>query len=1313
MFTEGNSEGTAVINPTVDSPFSYRDEPTSLRRMFLKDRVLKTVAVAASSLVVASCADESPPLPQRQDMTVGAEVFQILCKRVASSVPPEEYAKYPGIDFLSGVQFNAFCDGSVAPDESLEPRFVALIKRRQELVAALDQVFGDAPTDGSADFGGGELDKFLADLIPFYDPPEELTPKATRAIGQVMAELLADKPISQEVLKTLERVAPRVGYRRKDLVLGAVRPALTYPGLDELSRTFLKLLAEGGVGHDTFLALLRAGALELAEPSDGTPPEDTTLRAALDLLFAMDDELGTGTPLWVVDRDARGYAKTQGVGAPFVDADGDGLADVDEDGFVGQDGKVPTPFARAVDGDSSPNHGGDGRAVGPNGLLYKYIDADKTVLAGLMRDAYPLLERPSETEPSTVEKVARGLRPILGPTADRTEAFNDGAATLNYRGPQVENSPLLDLVHGITTLAKYPETDRMLALLDYLLRPQDGESEEAARARESDALALVYAALRLDEIADEYPDAKLIGWDGRNETNEFWDDIIEVGQRILQRDGQLEAVLRSFTGPEAVAATQLIAKFMKYKDHVSYNGAPLSLQSDGKYSQADANRFNSEVQHVFSDPVDRTQPDVGMNRSLWQRLISTIHATNGAANCNRAGAVLNVRDPLIGAALTFPDPTGQPPKPGNALECAAWSVIDLACGPGAGHNHGSCLLGTHRPHNPAPTYQQCAFVRQPNGAESHMRAILGRSRVVLKDSQLLCLENAGLAGDLGETQETEAQIRGFKLTLTPQAIARFIHVPRNKFLSDLFAPFPSVHGVPLAEFEPDILFALEMKQPDVLLNGNPQSFLTASLPLTKAFDDHELFEKTEDGDVATRGYMFAELLATLHMHWPSPRIDPDTGERVDCPPTVQPGDEGCSQSRDPSRPFYAHQSNLVSYEEFLIRALEEEKLGEILQKAAAHLTGFTMDGKDGVTILADFVKVLITPEAGLTYRDGRDYAKTNACVEEMTPEGELGCVDGRGRIIEGGVPPIYLVLDALKEIDQARDQADQLDRKPIWLEARSKLVDHFLTVTRDDTDPEAPLYALKNKVAKRVALHLVPWVRERMAAHPLPPEDPALRDPRVEYRDAWVERLPTRLADVLGHPVTAAVLDLLDVVWDEEKAGAEFAKVAAYLMDPNRDAFAGMVVAAADTLMLLDRDPDLTPLVQFAALALAPNVFDVLNGGSGGDLKVTDGAVYRGLELTRRIAELSSGPEPSTISKLLKNAVLPNAEGESPLEILIDGAAEVNRADPRQPSDKPLLVEDYRSVFRQVMEFLTDEDRGMERLYKVIQGRELSKGQAN
>ena len=73
---------------------------------------------------------------------------------------------------------------------------------------------------------------------------------------------------------------------------------------------------------------------------------------------------------------------------------------------------------------------------------------------------------------------------------------------------------------------------------------------------------------------------------------------------------------------------------------MSYNGAPITL-SGGKYSDADAAEMNTPVERTLGKEVD-DQPglDKGMNRSLFQRLISTIHATNGAPNCNKQGALL-------------------------------------------------------------------------------------------------------------------------------------------------------------------------------------------------------------------------------------------------------------------------------------------------------------------------------------------------------------------------------------------------------------------------------------------------------------------------------------------------------------------------------------------------------------------------------------------------------------------------------------------------------------------------------------------------
>jgi hypothetical protein len=1232
-----------------------------------KVRAPYQVALATGLLWVSGCAEESPPLPARPDLSTGGEVFHILCKRVAAAAYPNE---------LTGLRFNAPCDGGGEAAVGLDPRFAAMVERRAEIVAALDQLFGDKPTDDTAAFEDGELDRFLADLIPFYDKPDEWTPRSTRALEKILGELLADKPASKKVLTTLERVAPRVGYRPLRHVLGTVRPALSYPAIDELTRQFLALVSKDGAAYPVWLDLLEAGALELAEPkaADAPPADQSTLRAALDLLFIEDEALAPegASPLWVVKRDDRGFALPSVLETPFVDDDGDGLADIGKDGnLASSTGKsIQSPFPRELS--DRKNRDAEGRALNGEEPLYQHVDANRTVLSALLREQYPLMKR--DGDKSAIEKLARGLRPIMGASVERTETFGD-KASLKYQGPEVEAGPVFDLVHALSSLARYEETDRLLQLLEILMREH-----------ESDAAAPLFAGLRIDEISDEFPNAFFVGADGQGTPHEFWDDLIQVGDRMLERKGMLEEVLRSFADPQSVAATKLIAKFMKFKDQVSYNGAPLKIAADGKYSEADAVKMNSEIKATFKQLVERPEPgtsdlsenpDVGMNRSLFQRLLSSIHATNGVPNCNMEGGQLLVNDPLTGTPLVFPDPYSQAPG-------AITLIADLACGemPQFTGKKG---------------YPECTFVKQPNGAETFMRSMVpplppGKAVIVVKDDQLHCLEAAHLANDLGETQEENAQITGFTLAPTPQSLARFIHAPRNKFLTTLFAPFATKHGVPLAEFEPDILLALEITQTDILFGGKPQSFLTSAQPLGAAFDKFETFTDSPDSKVASKGYMFAELLATLHKHWPSRRP-----EGFLCSATVKKGDEGCSQSSDPSKPFYAPQSNLVSYEPLLIRAIEEENLAAILQKSNTTLSTIKIDGRDGVKILAEFLERVLTVDETLRYRNGKNYSATNTCtpVESSGPNGEAvaECMEDsegrvKGRVIQG-VKPLYLVLDALKGIDKAFE-GENVERHEPWLQARSILVDQFLSVTKTEgADPANPAYALQNRRAHAVTLKLLPWVRNRIKLH---------RD--AGDLEAWADGLSGRLAGVLGHPATAAGLDLLDVLWKEDKAGAEFAKFNAYLMDEesNPGAFEGLLVAATDTLMLLDRDPDLTPLVQFAALGLAPNALDIIK--AGGAPNVEESAALTTIELTKRISDLYPGPDASPISRLLKNGVLPNGTGEAPIETFIDTSAEVNRKDPTDPSDKPLVEGDYRAVFEQVRVFLNDPERGLERLYR-------------
>ncbi|HJL38321.1 MAG TPA: hypothetical protein RMG95_21685, partial [Polyangiaceae bacterium LLY-WYZ-15_(1-7)] len=251
-------------------------------------------------------------MPERG--TLGEEIFRIFCQRVASDELPND---------VSGRESRDVCAGTASPDAAPTPRLRAMAENRDRLVAALDQTLPEPLED--------DLDHFMLQLVPFYDPPAEQLPTQTRALADLLTKLEED----DEAVGALERLSTRVGYRPLRLALGVTRPALAYPRIVELTETALTTIDEGGAAGEEWDDLLRAISLELAT-SEASEPEDgaSTLELTRQLLFTTRAEFaGDGGSRYMVVRDGRGIvvpASDDGsVPAPFVDMDGDGLADVD------------------------------------------------------------------------------------------------------------------------------------------------------------------------------------------------------------------------------------------------------------------------------------------------------------------------------------------------------------------------------------------------------------------------------------------------------------------------------------------------------------------------------------------------------------------------------------------------------------------------------------------------------------------------------------------------------------------------------------------------------------------------------------------------------------------------------------------------------------------------------------------------------------------------------------------------------------------------------------------------------------------------
>jgi hypothetical protein len=119
------------------------------------------------------------------------------------------------------------------------------------------------------------------------------------------------------------------------------------------------------------------------------------------------------------------------------------------------------------------------------------------------------------------------------------------------------------------------------------------------------------------------------------------------------------------------------------------------------------------------------------------------------------------------------------------------------------------------------------------------------------------------------------------------------------------------------------------------------------------------------------------------------------------------------------------------------------------------------------------------------------------------------------------------------------------------------------------------------------------------------------------------------------------------------------------------------------------------------ATALSPNVLDAIDTGAA--VTVQGSLADQTIELLREVAQVDND---DTLSELLARTVTPRSATDvsTPLDTLLDVIAEVNRAAPHARTS--FRAADHGVLFHEVSDFLLDPERGLERLYAVVQTRE-------
>src|SRR6185503_6969255 len=305
----------------------------------------------------------------------------------------------------------------------------------------------------------------------------------------------------------------------------------------------------------------------------------------------------------------------------------------------------------------------------------------------------------------------------------------------------------------------------------------------------------VEAAITTARLGDAHPEAAIPA------DAPLWDDLMPVVRQIVARPQLVRALLTALQLPE----TKELGK--RFSDLMTYN------------DRFDIDPQTQNVTGGFSHRPDRSKPDTGFNRSVFERFVHLIADSNHAVLCNKQNAtVVLIGLPLFGPydACDLVEIDNHATFYVRAMTYAKDGNGNVICENDRGDVVG-CGGGSARP--------------RPNAT------------MVFKDGVLA----AGIALFGDGFLEDQSTITGFRRHPTPEALNRVMFLaPTPGFLATVLDPIEDRDGDVYRVQHAGTLPVLEK-------NG----FYTQIRPIAQAFVDNGAEQ------------VFVDLLSVLHKHWPS------------------------------------------------------------------------------------------------------------------------------------------------------------------------------------------------------------------------------------------------------------------------------------------------------------------------------------------------------------------------------------------------------------------------------------------------------------
>lgn len=547
------------------------------------------------------------------------------------------------LDTLGEELWKIWHKDAVRAADNAEPKSAMLEEQHNAFVDAVDDVAPDAELDS--------INDFLSNLLTLVD--DGIVPALTRKIIVILREAAAD-------MELLTALALPTGPSADSFVSPDAAPNLMgyitgYPDLVPFLRFQTRLMLENDGftddGDRTFdepagiSDMARVLSYKLAEDDD--PTEEPLAVLIRDLTLVEDPayeppQNANPQPAYAVLFDDRGYPlPAKGADGslpfPFTDTDGDGRADIDAQGeFVLQGGSAVALRPFAAEGqaviDEPVTRDAFGRAMGPTGPVFEYVDLHRTALGFLVRQQYQLSSQ------DTIYDMLQAFKRIMG----QKQVYTDEIG--GYEG-YAQEQPLMDLSYAAVHMVDTP------GLPDFL----EGTSE-LARQHPGDLANLFWAIDNMGDILDEDPTAEM------NDDQTIVYDLLPILQDIVADPALWNDVMAALRDPVTRRSGEAYATMLSYRDSDSVPA------KDGPYDTCFHNcRDNFDIgtssrfdcirscpmAEVFDEPMDFSAPESPDTISAFQKFQHLLRDTAGQPytmsidNASLDGSPLPALPPLL------------------------------------------------------------------------------------------------------------------------------------------------------------------------------------------------------------------------------------------------------------------------------------------------------------------------------------------------------------------------------------------------------------------------------------------------------------------------------------------------------------------------------------------------------------------------------------------------------------------------------------------------------------------------------------------